>query len=131
MDSNNQFNLTFADFLSFKPLVYARTKKGSKDHELKFIQVSIPVPNGSFCIHGVPKLRLDKDNKEVILKVVVDGTGNGQRAGHMLHFSYRTRLVLPKKNEDEFELIVLVKRKDDDRPPQVGKSVLKTIDEEE
>ena len=131
MDSNNQIDLTFTDFSNFKPLVFAKTKKRDSDHELRFVQVAIPVPNSSWAIFAEPIIEVDEPNKLVVLQVEVDGRGESNRAGHMLYFRMKPKLALPKTDVNDFELIVLVMEKSDDRPPVLGKSVLKTIDEDE
>ena len=131
MSSNNQINLSFTDFLSFKPLVFVKTIKGDSDPKMKFIQVAIPVPNSSFCIVGEPTILRDDDRKIVELTIIVDGEGKSEKSGQMLFFSLKPNLTLPKSDDSEYDLIVLVKLKDDTRPPEEGKSVLKTIDEDE
>ena len=133
MNSNDLFNLTFSRFRKFKPLVFAKTKKKKSDHELKFVLVAIPVPNSSFCIVGSPKIERDDAKKKVRLNVVIKGHApdDVKFAGSMLYFSYDEGLSLPKKDSEEYELIVTVELEGDDRPPKVGKSVLKTVDEEE
>ena len=132
MDDN--FNLTLSGFKNFKPMVFVKTKHVPPKHTLKFIQGVIAVPNSSFCIKGRPTIEKDNDKKKIKLVIKVKGAleyeGQEKVAGQLLYFSYKKDIGLEKDNEDEFELIVRVKG-DIDRGGTIGKSVLKTIDEDD
>jgi len=128
MESNNKLNLTFSDFLSFKPMAFAKTWLDEGLLKLKSVQVAIPVPNSSFCIAKEPKMVVKKDKGRIILKVEVDGEGDDRKAGQMLYFSMRPLGELAEFDQRNFDLIVKVNSKD--TRPQLGKSVVKIVDEE-
>ena len=131
MKVSKKFDLTLSGFKSFKPLAFAKTKKVGKKHELSFIQVAIPVPNSSFCIVSKPKIEVDKKSKKIQLTVVVDGKGNNEEAGQLLYFSFSDTIVLTKSNENDFDLEVIVNERGNTRPGKLGKSVIKTVDEDD
>ena len=131
MKVSKKFDLTLSGFKSFKPLAFAKTKRVGKKHELRFIHVAIPVPNSSFCIVGKPKIAVDKTNKKIELTVVVDGKGKKGDAGQLLYFSYTDTIVLTKSNENDFDLEVIVNERGNTRPGKLGKSVIKTVDEDD
>lgn len=131
MSDNIKTELTFSNFRNFKPMVFAKSKKVEQLLELRFVMVTIPVPNGSYCISGKPELRLEETKKTIRIDVLLVGEGDQDRAGSMLHFFIKPNLDLPGSDTSPYELNVIVKLDNDTRPQKVGHSVVKTIDEED
>ena len=81
---------------------------------------------------GKPFLLLvAKKSKKIQLTVVVDGKGNNEEAGQLLYFSFSDTIVLTKSNENDFDLEVIVNERGNTRPGKLGKSVIKTVDEDD
>ena len=129
MSTDNKVNLTFSDFISFKPMAFAKTAKVKERIVLESLQVAVPVPNRSFCIVGEPELKVRRPKRRIILKIKIDGRGDDRKAGQMLYFSLVPTEELIDIDQRDFDLVVKVYSEKD--RPQLGKSMVKIIDEEE